>query len=56
MDTDTIEINNFLNQKRKSKRRSSIATCDAQKILSNNFFFFLNIFIKFCFLLDNQKE
>jgi hypothetical protein len=35
MDGYTVELNEFLNQKRKSKRRSSIATTDAAKILSS---------------------
>lgn len=34
MDGDTLELNEFLNQKRKSKRRSSIATIDATIILN----------------------
>ena len=38
MDLNNVEINEFLNQKRKSKRRSSIATNDATKILSKLFF------------------
>ena len=39
MDGDTVkslELNEFLDNKRKSKRRSSIATTDSTKLLSKN--------------------
>jgi hypothetical protein len=34
MDAESIELKDYLTHKRKSKRRSSIANCDAHKILS----------------------
>ena len=43
MDTTTNELNNFLQEKRKSKRRSSIANSDVFKIISKKTIVFILI-------------